>query len=363
MKCIRCNHDSKYPERPKRKCPGCGGTFAFEPREGDPVTDVAFKKAIEAVSAEGRVRWGVEHLYYEVCRRTRFHPALVGCLAVAAGAVAVAAAITGIDNPLALWALIPAGLLGLIALATHHSSRFPRVDDPTFRRLYDRWVEVHGAPPGVIVRMPQPSELREVEPDIADYSFDRAVICDRARTVDLLLANNFHFENNCAVLSVEGYPSGLFETVRKMIKRNPRLAVYALHDATPKGCALAHQLATDPNWFAGQVKVIDVGLRPSHAPRFRGLLLGSKTPGVATSDAITAWEAAWLASYALEVAAVRPEQVIKRLFHAINLPINAAHPGPVIYLAPRDQGKGDGNGGIVFSFEAADADGPADAFG
>jgi hypothetical protein len=27
------------------------------------------------------------------------------------------------------------------------------------------------------------------------------VICDRAQTVDVLLANNFHFENNCAVLS------------------------------------------------------------------------------------------------------------------------------------------------------------------
>ena len=49
-----------------------------------------------------------------------------------------------------------------------------------------------------------PAPTRKLDSDIADYSFDRAVICDRARTVDLLVANNFHFENNCAVLAVDG---------------------------------------------------------------------------------------------------------------------------------------------------------------
>ena len=57
-----------------------------------------------------------------------------------------------------------------------------------------------------------PTPKRTFDSDIADYSFDRAVICDRARTADLLIANNFHFENNCAVLSVDGYPPHAFET-------------------------------------------------------------------------------------------------------------------------------------------------------
>jgi hypothetical protein len=370
MKCIRCDRDSKYTERTDRKCPGCGGQFAFEPRTGDPLTDVAFKRAIDAVSSEGRVRWGVEHLYYEVCRRKRIAPGLPIVLVVLAGVVALLATILGgAINPLFLLGLVPAALLGVGAYAAWNSSRFPRVDDATFRRLYDRWVEVHGTPPGVIVRKPQPSTPRQVEADIADYSFDRAVICDRARTVDLLLANNFHFENNCAVLSIEGYPPGPFETVRKMLKRNPRLQVYTLHDATPAGCSLAHRLATDPSWFAGQARVIDVGLRPSHAPRFRGLLLESKSAAVPTSEAITATEAAWLGMYALEVAAIRPEQVLKRLFKAINLPLDpAAYPGAVIYLPSRGEGGGTsgGNGGGdggTFGTDAQDGDGPADSFG
>jgi hypothetical protein len=342
------------------------GFFAFEPRLGDPLTDPAFLRSIEAVSAQGRVRWGVEHLHYEVCRRKRILPASPIVLAVGAGVVALGSTILGGARSSAwLWGLVPAGLLAVAAYAIYRSSPFIQVDGPTFRRLYDRWIEVHGTPEGVIVRKPQPAAPRQVEPDIGDYSFDRAVICDRARTVDLLLANNFHFENNCAVLSVEGYPQGPFETVRKMLKRNPKLSVYALHDATPAGCRLAHRLATDPAWFAGQAKVIDVGLRPSHAPRFRGLLLEGVSHPVPAEEGITAWEAGWLAQYALEVAAIRPEQVLKRLFKSINLPIDAAaFPGPVIYLPPREEKSASDSGGDGgFDSDASDADGPADSFG
>jgi hypothetical protein len=141
---------------------------------------------------------------------------------------------------------------------------------------------------------------------------------DRARTVDLLIANNFHFENNCAVLSIGGYPEGPFETVRAMLKRNRKLKVFALHDATVPGCQLAYHLANDPAWFSGQVSVIDVGLRPRHAGPFNGRLLPSASRHVFPTQGITAAEAAWLAKYSLELAAIRPEQIIKRLFRAVN---------------------------------------------
>jgi hypothetical protein len=48
---------------------------------------------------------------------------------------------------------------------------------------------------------------RPPEADVPDYSLDTEVICNRAQTVDLRLANDFHFENNCAgdaVTSREG---------------------------------------------------------------------------------------------------------------------------------------------------------------
>ena len=144
------------------------------------------------------------------------------------------------------------------------------------------------------------------------------MICDRERTADILLANNFHFENNCAVLSVDGYPEAQFETVRAMLKRNPRLRVFALHDATPKGCRLAHTLATDSDWFAGQVPVTDVGLRPRQAQAFRGMFLPRGAQPVAAGGGLSASDAAWLSAQSLELAVIRPEQVLKRLYKALN---------------------------------------------
>jgi hypothetical protein len=48
-----------------------------------------------------------------------------------------------------------------------------------------------------------------------------------------------------------------------MLKRNPQLKVYALHDASPRGVRLVHHLRTSQNWFADStVTIYDLGLLP-----------------------------------------------------------------------------------------------------
>jgi hypothetical protein len=352
VKCARCGHDSRHKDRTDGRCPGCKGLFAFEPQKKDPLTDVAFQSAIDAVSAKGRVRWGVEHLQYEIARRRRRRRFPV--------ALRVVLFVVGMALGTAVYSWVLGVILGALA-AVGLPVLIRRLASPTlamtgdeFNRLWKRWQGVHGNPKGVIVRRSHPIGPRSAEPDLADYSFDRAVICDRARTVDLLVANNFHFENNCAVLSVGGYPPGPFETIRAMLRRNPRLQVFALHDATPAGCRLARQLATSPEWFQGLPRITDVGLRPAHAGPFEGLYLASQSGPVFTGDGITAKESAWLSQYALELAAIRPEQILKRLFTALN---RASEP-------KRD---GDDDGvwydSSSFSSDAGDSDGGDDAFG
>ena len=353
MICVRCGHDSNYPDRKDRICPGCKEEFAFEPRAGDPFSDKAFESAINRVSSDGRVRWGVEHLYYELARVKRFRPqATVVFLVI----LAVMAAVIGtIAAPLG--GVLLGGALLLIALLVAFSGKEARLDRAKFETLWQRWRKVHGDPKGVISRRPQAAgQGRAVEPDVEQYSFDRAVICDRARTVDLLLANNFHFENNCAVLSVGGYPQRAFAMVRRMLKKNPRLIVFALHDATPAGCALAQQLATDPEWFAGQGRVVDVGLRPAHAQAFKGLWLRTSSAALVRHDGVGESEQRWLSRWSLELAAVRPEQVIKRLFRAIS-----AYPEG----APSSGGSGGAEGAevMLFTSDASASDGGGDSFG
>jgi len=102
-----------------------------------------------------------------------------------------------------------------------------------------------------------------VSSDVSAYSFDGLVVCDRPEIAQFLIANNFHFENNCAVLSITGYPESIFDTTREMLRRNPDLKVYALHDCTPRGIGLVDHLRTSPNWFLdSSAIIIDIGIRP-----------------------------------------------------------------------------------------------------
>lgn len=379
MKCIRCGTDSKLKERAGGICPKCRGRFAFEPTKGDPFTDPAFQNAIDAVSAKGQLRWGAEHLYYELARRR----GKVGCIVAGAILFAIAALFAAMK---ASWVAV---LLALIAAALAlfvrrtKTQKFVQLEQRKFDSLLKAWQVAHGIPKGLIVRaLPRgmPAPPRPLEADIADYSFDRAVICDRARTVDLLLANNFHFENNCAVLSIDGYPEAQFETVRAMLKRNPRLRVFALHDATPKGCRLAHTLATETTWFAGQASVTDVGLRPDQAGVFRGLFRPHSGNRVQAGKGVSVSEAEWLSDYELELAVIRPEQVLKRLYKAMTRNDSSDGGGDSGSSSGGGSGSGDasfagGGGGSTgagastsydsdsFSYDAGDTESGSDGFG
>jgi hypothetical protein len=362
MKCAHCEVDSKKKDRERGLCPRCGTPFAFDPTKGDPITDLGFRKAIEAVSAKGTVWFGLEHLRYEVARRvTRFKFGGTVVAVVASGITGMIGA-TAAASPLAFF-IVGGGTLALLLSRIVIRSRMSSFTRAAFDKLWAAWQAAHGAPAGLIVRREPGLRGRGTEvpePDITDYSFDRAVICDRARTADLLLANNFHFEHNCAVLSADGYPPGVFETVRTMLRRNPRLEVFVLHDATAGGCTLAERLHTSPDWFKGLGRVTDVGLRPAHAARLSKYWIRSQGvvhPGTA---GVTADEARWLSAHALELAVLRPEQTLKRLFRAMNASSERGSDSGV---------GGSGGDGVVrydhasFGSDAGAGDGGADSFG
>lgn len=106
-------------------------------------------------------------------------------------------------------------------------------------------------------------QINNQPPDITAYSFDRLIVCESDEIAQMLIANNFHFEHNCAILSISGYPQHLFETIMTMLRRNPELKVFALHNCSPAGMRIIHQLRTDPSWFVNSnVTIIDIGLSP-----------------------------------------------------------------------------------------------------
>ncbi|WP_293349938.1 MULTISPECIES: hypothetical protein [unclassified Microcoleus] len=136
------------------------------------------------------------------------------------------------------------------------------IDSNQFQGWMNTWTKINS----LAKVLPSPRETNEnvaVSPDVSAYSFDRLVVCDRPEIAQFLIANNFHFENNCAVLSITGYPQSIFDITMQMLRRNPELKVYALHDCTPKGIGLVDRLRTSPNWFPdNSAIIIDIGLLP-----------------------------------------------------------------------------------------------------
>ena len=123
------------------------------------------------------------------------------------------------------------------------------------------------------------------------------------------------------------------------------------------------------------------------AAAIQGPFLPGREGDVGTEPGLSAWEAAWLAKHRLELAVISPEQVVKRLFRAINQPPTERPNADNVILIPRLEplpqessvsrdsteladiggdvggGVGGGAGGGGLAAEAGDADGASDAFG
>ncbi|NET70485.1 MAG: hypothetical protein F6K62_05685 [Sphaerospermopsis sp. SIO1G2] len=197
----------------------------------------------------------------------------------------------------------------------------------------DSWLETWQRINGTLNQLlPSPQNQiapASINPDVTAYSFDRLVVCDNSKVAQLLIANNFHFENNCAILSANGYPENIFETTMGMLRRNPNLQVFAFHDCTPKGVTLAHRLSTSEDWFFNHsVRIIDLGLLP------RQIIASKKAMFIQKSDyssqksqelpsevreKLTSEELAWLDSgNTVELESLSPRMLIKVLQNGIS---------------------------------------------
>ncbi|WP_339384834.1 hypothetical protein [Tychonema sp. LEGE 06208] len=183
------------------------------------------------------------------------------------------------------------------------------------------WQRVNGTLEKLLPAPRQEALSASIDPEISAYSFDRAIICDSDETAQFLIANNVHFENNCAILSISGYPQSIFDTVIEMLRRNADLKVYALHDANPAGVSLVHQLRTSPNWFANQaVTIFDLGISPRQILETRDMFVqqsqtmaqSARQLPDAVRQGLTAEELAWLdAGNFVELESFTPQRLLR----------------------------------------------------
>lgn len=330
MKCIRCGAETAGADLLGGRCPQCQGDFAFTAGRRDAFDDGAFLAAINTVSAGGTVKWNPDHLYYELCRRRPPKPvaSLIGlvamglCVVLALGKLVLDAAAPQGGNAIAA-ATVGLGVAGvaLAAVAAFaqiwRRRRLAPLSREQFWDMWDRWCRAHGRSPGVIEGPKHRGQAAaDSVPELPVKDYTRAVICDRARLADVLLANNFHVERDCAVLAIGNHPPASFGPVRSALRRQEKLKVFALHDASPAGCRLAHKLAHDAAWFADQATVIDLGLRPRLAEAFSRAFQPAEEACTAT-DGIATGEAEWLSKRQLELAVIPPAALCAQLARAL----------------------------------------------
>ncbi|NMG21449.1 hypothetical protein [Brasilonema bromeliae] len=192
----------------------------------------------------------------------------------------------------------------------------------------NRWRQINGS---ITKILPPPREEiapAAVNPDVTAYSFDRLVVCDSAAIAQMLIANNFHFEKNCAILSISGYPQNIFDTTMLMLRRNPDLIVYALHDCSPRGVSLVNHLRTSSTWFLNSnVTMIDIGLLPRQIiAASRGMFIQSQSESAEAAkqlapeirSALSTDELEWLESgNFVELESFSPQKLIQILNHGI----------------------------------------------
>ncbi len=358
MKCIHCGTDSKLKDRSDGRCPKCKHRFAFEPTaDSRRVTDGQLKAAIDRVSGEQRVMFTERELWYEFNRKW-MKPGIwrspYGCLPLL-GVLPAVLALAGVLDMSMILVGVFGGAVGLVAgiLLSARANRLsprpprpPRIPFDEFRGKYlAKWTAVHGEiGPLLPTRQALPAATtREVPADLQRFSFDRAVVTEHWETADMLVANRFHFEHNCAVLSRDGYPEGIALTVTEMLRRNPALTVFALHDASPGGCLLPAALR-DPEWFPEpSVRIVDVGLRPGTVRQLKLPAihrLGGKLPP-RLAEILPSEDVEWLErGNVAELAALRPAQVMRALARAIA--------AAAAYDGSSDGGYDGGGGGIIW---------------
>ena len=266
MKCVKCQTDNNLKERKENKglCKNCKHPITFDPKLSDSFTDPFFAKMLTSLSVNDSLYFTPRQLtYFLNARKSRTRWLWPGFAALGLAILSLCAGAWPLTIPL----LIAAIVLWLPGIRQKLRLMFPprlKAGPKEVEQWLRRWEQNNGRLAKLLPPPAQQALTAPVSKEVSAYSFDRAVICDRDEVAHFLIANNFHFENNCAVLSINGYPQSIFSTVLEMLHRNPQLKVYALHDASPAGVQLVHRLRTTPRWFAESqgVAIYDLGLLP-----------------------------------------------------------------------------------------------------
>lgn len=306
MKCPSCQLDSKKPDRPDGACPQCKRAFRLDPLVNG-YSDYKVDALIRKLTDNQAHKYVKRQLVAVIERRLAAVETSAKRLYV--GYMIIAPLVTTGAMLLGLYpAIVGYVVLTIIASAGYFGSKVdPKVAAATV-------VSQFGATPNEVApRELQPARRGAArEFDLESYGFDRVIVVQGDDIAEMLVANQFHFQHNAAIISIDGYPQHVANIVDQQLHQNPQTVVVMLHDASILGYALAD------DWLSRRrlphSRVIRAGLGPRQAAKLepKHEPMGQQTlRGVAGDDL------SWLRKQSVTLAALKPSQIMTLLFNAI----------------------------------------------
>lgn len=229
------------------------------------------------------------------------------------------------------------GSIGLCLIATwfYYDSRRKQsqifdcflVDRKDFHLWLNRWVSINDFPQKILASPKISTAQVAASPRAIAYKFDRVVVCNSSNIAQLLIKNNFHFSNNCAVLGIDRYPHRDFMKIKEMLDSIPDLQVFAFHDCSPQGLRMIRHLRTEKIWFPNlTTPIIDIGIRPYQIMDDPDKIVSQSAESMRLSQQLAAdlrnildpAELDWLdAGFYLELESLPPQELIEILEQAI----------------------------------------------
>ena len=246
-------------------CPKCGYHWVFG--AGDPLKDTQFRAIIRKASNNDTAYFTKNQLYAAYVARVGFmRPAtvLLGGGLIFAGLVAV---LYAAEAPLVLG--VPFGFFAaIIWYFVFRDRAMPQLE---FEALLRKWKSRNGNPERLLLD----SELRlrnpppeYTEADIFSYGVENVLIVDRDVLVDFFVLNNFATREKTLIVSETGYPDYIENRLLEILKTQPDVPVYLLHDATEVGQGMRRRALT--RWPAlRENQVRDLGLSTEDVRKMR----------------------------------------------------------------------------------------------
>lgn len=202
---------------------------------------------------------------YQVRRRLIYRAILLGIIIIGVGTIIS----TVVYNSFLIFAI--SILIGIwsIYLSFSQFNKIKYIPQSTlyradkFAEFVTSWESINGKIAKMLFLPEEELSADIQEAEYSNYSFDKLIVTEEDAIANFLISNNFHLQNNCAILSINGYPTNVFDTILNMARRNPNLIVYVIHNASPRGIRLIDNLKSSQQWFAREnVTILDLGIAP-----------------------------------------------------------------------------------------------------